>query len=38
MAITDHCECNVYEEEKYDKSIFQSVFETRKAAKSLATP
>ena len=31
MAITDHCECNVYEEEKYDKSIFQSVFETRKA-------
>ena len=31
VSITDHCECEVYHEQKYDRSIFQSFFETRKA-------
>ncbi len=31
VAVTDHCECEVYREQKYDRSIFQSFFETRKA-------
>ena len=32
LTITDHCECNVYLPEGYDKSVRQSYFETRKAA------
>ncbi len=32
LTITDHCECNFYKSEGYDKSIRQSYFETRKAA------
>ncbi len=32
VTITDHCECNAYVSEGYDKSIRQSYFETRKAA------
>lgn len=32
LTITDHCECNVYLEEGYDKSVRQSYFEARKAA------
>lgn len=32
LTITDHCECNRYEADGYDKSIRQSCFETRKAA------
>lgn len=32
VTITDHCECNAYIKEGYDKSIRQSYFETRKAA------
>lgn len=31
LAITDHCECDAYFTEEYDKSIRQSFFETRKA-------
>ena len=30
-AITDHCECNRYHRDRFDKSIRQSFFETRKA-------
>lgn len=33
LCVTDHCEAQVYREEKYDKSIFQSVFESRKACR-----
>ncbi|NLG92633.1 MAG: histidinol-phosphatase HisJ family protein [Clostridiales bacterium] len=32
ITITDHCECNVYHSEFYDRSTRQSYFETRKAA------
>ena len=32
LTITDHCECNVYYAEAYDRSIRQSFFEARKAA------
>ena len=32
LTITDHCECNCYRAEGYDKSIRQSCFETRKAS------
>lgn len=32
LTLTDHCECNVYRSESYDKSIRQSYFETHKAA------
>lgn len=31
LTLTDHCECNVYTEEEYDKSIRQSFFEAKKA-------
>lgn len=31
MIITDHCECDTYRSEKYDRSIFQSFFEAHKA-------
>ena len=31
-TITDHCECNVYREEEYDRSVRQSYFEARKAS------
>jgi histidinol-phosphatase (PHP family) len=31
LTVTDHCECDTYREERYDKSIVQSFFETRKA-------
>ncbi len=31
ITMTDHCECNVYREEEYDRSIRQSYFEARKA-------
>jgi histidinol-phosphatase (PHP family) len=36
LTITDHCECNVYRSQGYDKSIRQSNFEARKAAASFA--
>ncbi|QNK41113.1 histidinol-phosphatase HisJ family protein [Caproicibacter fermentans] len=32
VTITDHCECNHYRTDGYDKSIRQSCFESRKAA------
>lgn len=32
LAITDHCECNAYREEGYDRSVRQSYFEARKAS------
>ena len=32
LTITDHCECNVYREEEYDRSVRQSYFEARKAS------
>ncbi|NLJ31581.1 MAG: histidinol-phosphatase HisJ family protein [Clostridiales bacterium] len=32
MTMTDHCECNAYTSEFYDRSIRQSYFEARKAA------
>lgn len=32
LTITDHCECNVYKEEAYDRSVRQSYFEARKAS------
>lgn len=32
LTVTDHCECNAYVSEAYDKSIRQSFFEARKAA------
>lgn len=32
LTITDHCECNVFHEEGYDKSAIQSYFEAKKAA------
>ncbi len=32
LTITDHCECNAYVSEAYDRSIRQSYFEARKAA------
>lgn len=32
LTITDHCECNVYRSESYDRSVRQSYFETRKAS------
>ena len=32
LTITDHCECNTYREEEYDRSIRQSFFEAKKAA------
>lgn len=32
LTVTDHCECNVYSEEGYDKSTLQSYFEAKKAA------
>lgn len=31
ITMTDHCECNVYRTENYDRSIRQSYFEARKA-------
>ncbi len=31
VAITDHCECNLYKRDRYDRSIRQSYFEARKA-------
>ena len=32
VAITDHCECNTYYQEEYDRSIRRSFFEAKKAA------
>lgn len=32
LTITDHCECNAYLSDGYDKSIRQSYFEARKAS------
>ncbi|HEX2986023.1 MAG TPA: histidinol-phosphatase HisJ family protein [Caproiciproducens sp.] len=32
LTVTDHCECNAYVSEAYDRSIRQSYFEARKAA------
>lgn len=32
LTVTDHCECNVFYEEGYDKSVIQSYFEAKKAA------
>ncbi len=32
LTLTDHCECNTYVSEGYDRSIRQSYFEARKAA------
>lgn len=32
VAITDHCECNSYLRDGYDKSVRQSCYESRKAA------
>lgn len=32
VTITDHCECNAYYSERYDRSIRQSYFEARKAS------
>lgn len=31
LTITDHCECDTYKEDEYDKSIIQSFFEAKKA-------
>lgn len=31
LTITDHCECNVYREEEYDRAVRQSFFGARKA-------
>nr|WP_319488313.1 histidinol-phosphatase HisJ family protein [uncultured Caproiciproducens sp.] len=31
ITMTDHCECNLYKTEDYDRSIRQSYFEARKA-------
>ncbi len=31
LTVTDHCECNVYKSEGYDRSVRQSYFEARKA-------
>ena len=33
LCVTDHCEAQAYREERYDKSIFQSVFECKKACR-----
>lgn len=32
LTITDHCECNTYYEDAYDRSVRQSYFEARKAS------
>ena len=32
VALTDHCECNEYYKEEYDRSVRQSYFEAKKAA------
>ena len=32
LTLTDHCECNAYVSEAYDRSIRQSYFEARKAS------
>ena len=32
LTVTDHCECNVFLSEGYDKSVIQSYFEAKKAA------
>lgn len=32
VTLTDHCECNTYQEEGYDRSVRQSYFEAKKAA------
>jgi histidinol-phosphatase (PHP family) len=32
LTLTDHCECNTYFSDSYDRSIRQSYFEARKAA------
>lgn len=32
LTITDHCECNTFKSEEYDKSIMQSYFEAKKAS------
>lgn len=32
ITLTDHCECNTYQEEGYDHSVRQSYFEAKKAA------
>lgn len=32
VALTDHCECNDYYKEEYDRSVRQSYFEAKKAA------
>ena len=31
LTVTDHCECEVYEQEEYDRSVVQSYFEACKA-------
>lgn len=31
ITVTDHCECDVYYKDSYDKTVEQSFFETRKA-------
>jgi histidinol-phosphatase (PHP family) len=32
LTVTDHCECNAFFSEEYDKSVVQSYFEAKKAA------
>lgn len=32
VSITDHCECNFYRADNYDKSVLQSCYESRKSA------
>ena len=32
LTITDHCECNIYWEDEFDRAVRQSFFETKKAA------
>lgn len=32
ITLTDHCECDVYEKEEYDRSVRQSYFEAKKAS------
>lgn len=32
LTVTDHCECNLFYEDGYDKSVIQSYFEAKKAA------
>ena len=36
LTITDHCECNMYEERNYAKAIKDSFVETKRAAAALS--